>query len=326
LNPRALAISEFNAALNGVENVVFRQGDLYAPAGGEKFDLIICQPPFVARAPHTEEVVFLHAGSEGDEIAKRVLDGCGEHLLPNGRLVMLNDWPMHRGGEPSVVDRVRTSLSGLNAQVVVLLSDPIEISAHCASYAATNAPGVEDSLAIDLGASLDHFSSLGIVAIRQALCIVERSPSKVSGAYQLHVPVGRWSNTSLADIDRIFAALQFQTDGITGHLSSSVRLAPGITFLCRWTGSPEDGQLYAEPPSDVLFPLLPLSHGALQLIKILDTASDLQEGIGKVAASESVPAETLYPQIESAVVTGLTRGILSLIPRADRPSNALPGS
>lgn len=314
VNARALAIASFNAALNGISNIVFREGDLYVPAGDEKFDLVVCQPPFVARAPHTEHVVFLHAGLEGDEIAQRVLSGCGNHLRPNGRLVMLNDWPMHRGGEASILNRVRTGLRGLHAEIVVLLSESTEISAHCASYASPSVAGSESSLAFEIGASLDHFSSRGIVAIRQALTIVERRPDETDGGYELHVPAARWTNTTFADIDRIFVALRFQTDGIAGHLSSRVRVAPGTSFLCRWTDAPEDGQLYAEPPGDVLFPMLPLNAGALQLIKTLDGASTLKEGIGRLAVTESLPPEALYPQIESALVTGLTRGILSLIP------------
>jgi SAM-dependent methyltransferase len=315
VNSRALAFGRFNAALNGVTNVVFRQGDMFAPADGEKFDLIMCQPPFVARTPDTEYVVFLHAGAEGDEIAQRVLSGCLDHLRPNGRLVMLNDWPMHKGGEASVVNRVKTVLSRLNAHVVVLLSEPVDIAAHCASYASPGASGAESTLALQIGTSLDHFASRGIVAIRQALSIVEHRADDTDGGYELHVPPARWTNTTFTDIDRIFVALRFQTDGIAGHLSSRVRVAPGTSFLCRWTDAPEEGQLYAEPPGDVLFPLLPLNAGALQLIKTLDAAPNLKEAIGKLALTESLPPEVLYSQVESALVTGLTRGILCLIPR-----------
>jgi protein-L-isoaspartate O-methyltransferase len=43
-NPRALNFATFNAALNAVANVSFRQGSLFDPVAGERFDLITCNP------------------------------------------------------------------------------------------------------------------------------------------------------------------------------------------------------------------------------------------------------------------------------------------
>src|SRR5580658_6412112 len=48
INARAVALSRINASLNGVENVEFREGDMFALVVGRKFDLIISQPPFVS--------------------------------------------------------------------------------------------------------------------------------------------------------------------------------------------------------------------------------------------------------------------------------------
>jgi hypothetical protein len=44
-NQRALNFAAFNAELNGVTNVEFRQGSLFEPVAGERFDLIVCNPP-----------------------------------------------------------------------------------------------------------------------------------------------------------------------------------------------------------------------------------------------------------------------------------------
>src|SRR5436190_58154 len=50
LNPRAAAMTRFNAALNGVANVESRTGDLFEPVEDQTFDLIVCNPPFVIAA------------------------------------------------------------------------------------------------------------------------------------------------------------------------------------------------------------------------------------------------------------------------------------
>src|SRR6185369_7553932 len=45
INPRAVALARINAAINGVTNAEFREGDLFAPIAGEAFDMIASQPP-----------------------------------------------------------------------------------------------------------------------------------------------------------------------------------------------------------------------------------------------------------------------------------------
>ena len=47
VNPRALAYAAFNAALNGVGNVETRHGSFFEPVEGERFDLVVANPPYV---------------------------------------------------------------------------------------------------------------------------------------------------------------------------------------------------------------------------------------------------------------------------------------
>ncbi len=47
VNERALAFATFNAALNEVGNVEFRQGSFFEPLEGETFELAVCNPPYV---------------------------------------------------------------------------------------------------------------------------------------------------------------------------------------------------------------------------------------------------------------------------------------
>lgn len=46
-NIGALAFARFNAALNGVTNVDFIEGDLFEPVGRNRFQLVVANPPFV---------------------------------------------------------------------------------------------------------------------------------------------------------------------------------------------------------------------------------------------------------------------------------------
>lgn len=89
----ALEVARENAAHHGVA-VRFLQGDWFVPLAGERFDLILANPPYVAEGdPHLAQgdVRFeprgaLAAGPAGLDDIRRIVSGAAEHLLPGGRL------------------------------------------------------------------------------------------------------------------------------------------------------------------------------------------------------------------------------------------------
>lgn len=71
ISSEALAIAQKNAATLGLsERINFRQGDLLAPLGSERFDLIVSNPPYIAQ----DEFVDLDAGVREHE-PRLALDG-----------------------------------------------------------------------------------------------------------------------------------------------------------------------------------------------------------------------------------------------------------
>jgi SAM-dependent methyltransferase len=96
INARAIALAAFNASINGIGNVDFRCGDLFAPVEGERFDLAVSQPPYYP-APAGASQTFLHGGPVGDELALRVAAGIPARLAPGGRGVLFTSWPEGRG-------------------------------------------------------------------------------------------------------------------------------------------------------------------------------------------------------------------------------------
>jgi hypothetical protein len=78
VNPRALTMSRFNAALNGVANVEFHASDLFAAVRGRRFDRMVFNSPtgFEVR-PHT----LLEAG---EPILERFFGGLDPHLSADG--------------------------------------------------------------------------------------------------------------------------------------------------------------------------------------------------------------------------------------------------
>lgn len=94
ISQRALAFAAFNAALNDIE-IELRQGALLEPARGERFDLIVSNPPFVITPRDRDEQgrwTYRDGGRAGDALLDELLLQLPQHLLPGGGVVMLGNW------------------------------------------------------------------------------------------------------------------------------------------------------------------------------------------------------------------------------------------
>ena len=99
VNPRALAFTELNAALSDITNVETRRGSLFEPVAGERFDLIICNPPFVVSPER--RWTYRDGSLEGDELSAQVVREAAEHLAEGGYATMLASW---LGSNPDAPD------------------------------------------------------------------------------------------------------------------------------------------------------------------------------------------------------------------------------
>jgi hypothetical protein len=116
INPRALEMTEFNARLNGIENVEVCPGSLFEPVGDEPFDLIVTNPPF-AITPGGDQTFY---GSEDDldSLCERIVREAHEYLVPGGLLQMVLDWVEFDGEDWR--DRLRTWVEGTGCDAWVV--------------------------------------------------------------------------------------------------------------------------------------------------------------------------------------------------------------
>lgn len=98
LNPRAVRLARLTAELNGLD-VDVREGSLFEPVAGERFDLICTNPPFVVSPPEGERLVYRETGFDGDEVVRRIVSGADAHLEDGGWCQLLAAW-IHAEGEP----------------------------------------------------------------------------------------------------------------------------------------------------------------------------------------------------------------------------------
>nr|WP_272462763.1 methyltransferase [Intrasporangium calvum] len=98
LSERALEFARFNAALAGLE-LDLRRGDLLDPVAGERFSLIVSNPPFVI-TPRADDVPlyeYRDGGRSGDAIVRSLVRGVQDALEPGGVAQFLGNWEVPRG-------------------------------------------------------------------------------------------------------------------------------------------------------------------------------------------------------------------------------------
>ncbi len=94
INPAALVCARKNASTHKVGNKIdFRSGDLFDPVVGERFDMVIFNPPYLPI--EKEEVIegqidrAWDGGPDGRRIIDRFLSGISDHLKSKGRAMFL---------------------------------------------------------------------------------------------------------------------------------------------------------------------------------------------------------------------------------------------
>ncbi len=95
VNPRALNIAAFNAALNNVWNMEFRRGSLFEPVETDRFDTILVNPPF-AISPESR-FAFRDGGMAGDGFVERIIRDAPRFLNEGGLCQLTAQWAHIRG-------------------------------------------------------------------------------------------------------------------------------------------------------------------------------------------------------------------------------------
>ena len=87
---RALNFAAMNARLNGIDNVSFVEGNFFQPVAGEKFDLVVTNPPFII-SPQSG-LMFQNAELERDQVSELVLRESPSYLREGAFAVSLISW------------------------------------------------------------------------------------------------------------------------------------------------------------------------------------------------------------------------------------------
>ncbi len=310
LNPRAVALARLNARLNGL-TAEFRAGDVAAPVSGERFSLVVAQPPYVVLPPEERPTVYLHGGARGDELALRFAAAIPELLAEGGRALLHFDAP---AGPPALHRRIREALGDAPVDLAVLAAPGPSADLQAVAYAALAAPALGERYAAAVRRYRDHLEALGAKGATRALAVLSRSDAP-GGRRTIELPVPSLAGVASEALDAWLAGLDLAGAPDEALLAAAVRPAPGARLR-------EERPLAEDEPRWALTFERPgvatdreLSPAGAALVDALAASPDVAAAAVRFAEACGEPPDAVRRTVLDFVREGLGRGILAKHPR-----------
>ncbi len=221
ISDRALTFARFNLLINaevlGIDpenleaRVSLRKGDLLEPVAGERFDLVVSNPPFVITPRRegegaSDQYTYRDGGRPGDSLVEGLVRGLGDILEEDGIAVMLGNWEIHEQ-DAGWHSRLET-WPGADIDLWVVQREqatPIEYADMWLKDAAENRE--LESWRTQFGRYLRDFASRDVSAVGMGMLFLHRAAAGVSAVrrfetleHQLEQPLGaRICDTFSAD-------------------------------------------------------------------------------------------------------------------------------
>ena len=223
LSPRAGVFGRFNAALNGCHNLEFRSGHLFSTVADQKFDLILCNPPFVISP--TAKATFRDNPLELDSFVRDLLRQAPKHLEEGGFLQMICEWVEVRGQDWQ--DRLQAWLSDAGCDAWILQANR-QLPDTYARGRLREATADDDELEEGRSQWLQYFQHHDVEAVYGGLIFLRRrlGPNWFDVTQltsNVEQPVGETIRQGFGNRDLLYAR-----GGDESLLNSRPRIAPGL--------------------------------------------------------------------------------------------------
>jgi hypothetical protein len=306
INAHATRYAEFNAGWNGVGNVTCVTGDLFAPVAGQRFDLIVANPPFVPGPGGG--FTYRDAGAELDGLCARVVRDAPQYLTVGGMLQMLCEVVELEG--QSWQARLQSWLEGLGCDCWVLHSPPQAPPAYARIRLSEVSGALQKGNEYD--SWIEYFQAHRVRAIHPAVLLVRRR----RGRNWLHVqPLSQEIRGAAGEaIIRNVAACDFlaSLNGVDDVLNA--KLVPATDLRIEQVHSRASGTWKTEVVRAVLAGALPfdaqLDPGAWLLLRKFDGASSTRACLTELAKELGEDPAEAQRRCLPAVRFFLERGFL----------------
>lgn len=226
-NQRALTLAAATAGLNDM-TWDLRRGSLFEPVAGERFDLIVSNPPFVV-GTGALDFEYRDSGMAGDALCASLISQLGDHLEPGGTAQIMANWIIRDGDDWR--DRVSGWLSGtgLHAWVVQReFADPVSY----VSLWTSDAGELPEEAARRGGLWLDWFDAEDIAGVGMGMVTVQapRTGERRSPDLVLEEITGADEQLTGPEVAAFFARREYLHDTTDTQLLGA-RLSTAPVFL-----------------------------------------------------------------------------------------------
>ena len=202
LNKRALEFARFNAALNGIDVIEFRSGNLFEPVEAERFDLLVANPPYVISPDST--YTYRDSGLPRDELCRTIVRTAPDHLVEGGFAHVLVSWVCPPGTAHGSAEPLRAWIAnGCDAWLLhYKTEDPLTHAAGWLHPLARTSPA-EHEAALDRW--LDYLRRSDIEAVGYGAVVLRRRSTGPNWVRLDEIPIDRLEPASEHTL-RVFAA------------------------------------------------------------------------------------------------------------------------
>lgn len=129
-NPRAVRLAQFNAKLNGLDNVQCLEGNLFEPVQEKTFDLVVTNPPFVI-SPESS-YIYRDSGMGGDRISRTIAHEAPNFLNEGGFCQILCNWV--EKADRDWREGLRTWFEGTGCDVWIMRSETRDAETYASTW------------------------------------------------------------------------------------------------------------------------------------------------------------------------------------------------
>jgi methylase of polypeptide subunit release factors len=285
LNPRAVVFARFNARLNRVSNAEFREGDLFHPVRGERFDLVVSNPPYVV-SPETH-LLYRDGGRPGDSLCAEVVRQAGEHLEEGGFATVLVNWVVPAGESWSAPLRSWVAGTGCDAWLAHL--DTQDALTYAAGWNREADP-VRYAAALDRW--LSYYAERGIGSIGMGAVVLRRRTGRTTWVRADDLPE-RPRGEASREILRLFAAQDRLVELEDDEAFLDEPFAVGEEVRVEQVAAVRDGRFEASSAEVRREGALPMrgaaDAGTLRLLQLCDGRRALREAVAGLAGPGGAP-------------------------------------
>lgn len=243
VNPRALQLARLTAALNHVE-IDLRDGSLYEPVEGERFDLIVTNPPYVMSPPTSDadRLTYREGTFQGDGLVEAVVRQAAPHLTAGGMLQVLGNWAILR--DHPWEERLVSWANGTGCDLWVVERERLDIYDYIELWLTDAGLAGSPLWRQRYGEWLDYFANLGIEAVGMGWIALTNAGREVPD-----IEVESWPHAIEQPVGPVFA---HRCDAVTASLLSDSDLLDSRLVLNDAVSQESIGLPGADEPSHLV--------------------------------------------------------------------------